>query len=286
MNRKTLAALAAAVVALAAPVLGHASSTRAEVECQAAVQNDYRFNTATATRSQELSRDVYQVTGLVKDDQQRAHSYVCRYEYGEVVSYNVTESSTASSSGSSSSANNKAAAVGAGLIGLAAIAAIAKHQDDDHHRKDKDTYYRGDNYAFDDRKFLKRECAEEIRAHVDRDHGKVASIDLQAPYVHDRVMSGTGDVYFRNGGSRELRYTCSFDRSGRIYDGRYSYVSAGYPGHSTYSSYDYNGNRGGGSSEYQRGFNDGRRGKDFDSYRHPQDYKDGYRDGERARWHD
>jgi hypothetical protein len=56
-------------------------------------------------------------------------------------------------------------------------------------------------------------------------------------------MSGTGEVYFRNGGSRELRYTGNFDRGGRIDDGR-----------------------------------------DFEPDRHPQDYKDGSRDGERARW--
>jgi len=76
----------------------------------------------------------------------------------------------------------------------AAVAAIAKHNDDDNHRKNRDSYYRGDKYAFDDRSYLKRECSEEIRAHIDRDHGRVVSIDLQAPYVHDRVMSGTGEV--------------------------------------------------------------------------------------------
>jgi hypothetical protein len=63
----------------------------------------------------------------------------------------------------------------------AAVAAIAKHNDDD-------------NLAFDKRSYLKRECSEEIRAHLDRDHGRVVSIDLQAPYVHHRVMSGTGEV--------------------------------------------------------------------------------------------
>jgi len=103
---------------------------------------------------------------------------------------------------------------------LAAVAAIAKHNDDDDHRKSRDNYCRGDNYAFDDRGYLTRECSQEIRAHIDRDHGKVASY----------------------GGSR------------------------------------------GGNREYQRGVNDGRDGREFDPYPHPQDYKDGYRDGERARW--
>lgn len=37
------------------------------------------------------------------------------------------------------------------------------------------------------------------------------------------------------------------------------------------------------SVEYKRGYNDGLKGNQFDSYRHPQDYKDGYRAGEDAR---
>lgn len=278
MNHAALILLTtiATAIAIAAAPAAHADSSTAITDCQAAVQNDSRFNSPRNANAQQLGKGVFKVTGLVKDGMNRDHRYTCRFEYGEVVSYNVTEATVAES-------NQKAAAVGAGIIGLAAVAAIAKHNDDDDHRKNRDNYYRGDNYAFDDRSYLTRECSQEIRAHIDRDHGKVASIDLQAPYVHDRAMSGTGEVYFRNGGSRELRYTCNFDRGGRIYDGRYSYVGVGYPGHSDYSNYNYGGDRGG-NREYQRGFNDGRHGRDFDPDRHPQDYKDGYRDGERARW--
>ena len=277
MKIRVLIQLCVMVAATSATSLTHANSTLAVADCQATVQNDYRFNGARDSTAQQVSREVYKVTGLVKDQAGRDHRYTCRHEYGEVVSYNVTDASVAES-------QKKAAAVGAGLLGLAAIAAVAKHEDDQDHRKNRDSYHQGNNYAFADRDYLRRECSQEIRYHIDRDHGKVASIDLQAPYVHDRVMSGTGEVYFRNGGSRELRYTCDFDRSGRIYDGRYTYVGPGYPGHSDYSAYAYAGNRGGGSTEYQRGYHDGLKGKDFDDYRHPQDYKDGYRDGERARW--
>ena len=59
-------------------------------------------------------------------------------------------------------------------------------------------------------------------------------------------------------------------------------MGVGYPGHSDFSSYNYGGDRGG-NSEYQRGFKDGRHGCEFDPHNHPQHYKDGYRDGERAR---
>jgi len=231
MKLRSLLSLAATAAAIIGSPPAHADSSRAIAACQTAVQNDSRFSSARESNAEQHGKGVFKVTGLVKDAMNRDHRYTCRYEHGEVVSYNVTEASVPEN-------NQKAAAIGAGLIGLAAVAALAKHNDDDNHRKSRDSYYRGDNYAFDDRNYLKRECSEEIRAHIDRDHGKVVSIDLQAPYVHDRVMSGTGEVYFRNGGSRELRYTCNFDRNGR----------------------------------------------EFDPHKHPQDYKAGYRDGERARW--
>jgi len=38
-----------------------------------------------------------------------------------------------------------------------------------------------------------------------------------------------------------------------------------------------------GSSEYQRGYNDAIKGRQYDQNRHPQDYKDGFRAGEEAR---
>lgn len=278
MSNRRLTPACALLVACAFGARAFAGPPLAVPECESTVQNDSRFHDARDSTAQELGPQLYKVSGIVKDERGRDHRYSCRHEFGEVVSYNVDSTAPASSGG-------KAAAVGAGLIGLAAVAAIAKHEDDQNHRKKRDAYSRGDNYAFDDRDYLRRECAQEIRYHVDRDHGKVSSIDLQAPYVHDRVMTGTGEIYFRNGGSRELRYTCNFDRSGRIYDGRYTYVSAGYPGHSDYSNYEYRGNRGGGSSEYRRGYDDGARGNEFDDDRHPQDYKDGYRDGERDRWY-
>ncbi len=40
---------------------------------------------------------------------------------------------------------------------------------------------------------------------------------------------------------------------------------------------------GGTSSEYQRGYNDAIKGRQYDQNRHPQDYKDGYRAGEEGR---
>jgi hypothetical protein len=277
--RKTTACLALAVAG-AWSISATAEQTLPISGCEDIVQNDPRFHDPRNTTARRIGSETFEVTGSVKDSKGRDHRFTCRHEYGEVVSYNVAE---AVEGGSSGGGTSNAAAVGAGLIGLAAIAAIAKHDDDNDHRKKRDAYARGDGYALGDKDYLRRECMQEIRYHVDRDHAKVASIDLDAPHLYGRDMSGTGNVYFRNGGSRELRYTCEFDRSGRVYDGRYSFVGAGYPGHSSYSAYDYGGNRNG-NSEYRRGYEDGLRGREFDDRRHPQDYKDGYRDGERQRW--
>jgi hypothetical protein len=47
--------------------------------------------------------------------------------------------------------------------------------------------------------------------------------------------------------------------------------------------YSGGGYSGGGSNEYRRGYDDAMRGNPYDTDRHPQDYKDGYRAGEQAR---
>jgi hypothetical protein len=64
------------------------------------------------------------------------------------------------------------------------------------------------------------------------------------------------------------------ERGGRQFGSSSSASSGNYVGGQNY---------GGTSIEYKRGYNDGLKGNEYDQYRHPQDYKDGYRAGEAAR---
>jgi hypothetical protein len=254
--------------AMASPVAFAYDQTFAIADCQAKIFDDSQYSKysgAHGATAQETGRNSYKVTGLVKDRDKKDHRFNCRIDHREVVSWNVSPEEI------SDSDKKTAAAVGAGVLGLAILAA-AVSGDKDHDDK-RSSYEKGENSPFNDMGYLKKECTNEVRRHLDRDHGQVRDLELTHPHLHDRTLSGNGRVSFERGGYRELSFTCDFDRRGRVQDGHYSYVGGvgdGSTGEGT-------------SIEYKRGYNDGLKGNEFDNDRHPQDYKDGYRDGEKAR---
>ena len=77
-------------------------------------------------------------------------------------------------------------------------------------------------HALDDMGYLKREWANEVRYHLEPEHGAVRDLDLPYPALHDRTLTGQGRVCFEQGGSRDLAYPCDFDHRGRIDDGHCS----------------------------------------------------------------
>jgi hypothetical protein len=110
-------------------------------------------------------------------------------------------------------------------VGLAILAA-ALSGDKDHDKK-RSSYEKGENSPFDDMAYLKQECTNELRRHLDRDHGQVRDLELTYPHLNDRTLTGNGRVSFERGGRRELSFTCDFDRRGQIRDGHYSYADGG-----------------------------------------------------------
>ncbi|MEI2782353.1 MAG: hypothetical protein V9H25_14250 [Candidatus Competibacter sp.] len=87
--------------------------------------------------------------------------------------------------------------------------------DKDHDNK-QNSYAKGENSPFDDMGYLKQECANEVRRHLDRDHGSVRDLELTYPHLNGRTLTGNGRVSFERGGRRELSFTCDFDRRGRV----------------------------------------------------------------------
>ena len=189
-------------------------------DCQSQIFNDARYHNPHGATATETGHHSYRVSGQVEDRQNRSHRFNCRVEHREVVSWNV------SPSGGNSDADNKAAMIGAGLIGLAVIAAAVSREKD--HQKQRDAYDRGEGYALDDIGYLKRECAHELRSHLQRDYGDVSDLRLMHPYLSGRSLTGNGRVTFDEGDSRELSFSCDFDRRGGIYDGHYSLIGRGY----------------------------------------------------------
>ena len=176
----------------------------------------------------------YRVKGKALDTRDNKHyPYVCKIRHGEVVDWRVTHSN-----------NDAAKVVGAGVL-IAAIAAAANQEKHNNHATG--------GSAFDDMRYLKKQCRQNIRHHISNDEQKVRKIKLDTARLDRRTLKGKGGVEFRNGGGSAISYECKFDRQGRIYDGHYRFQDYA----STPSTKDIVGARGrdGENMLTQRGFN-------------------------------
>lgn len=220
MNKRLNSYLSLAIAAaMASPAAFAYDQTDAIEDCQDKIFDDSQYSRYSAPHgatAQETGRNSYKVTGLVKDRDKKDHRFNCRIDHREVVSWNVSPEAI------SDSDKKTAAAIGAGVLGLAILAA-AVSGDKDHDNK-RNSYEKGENSPFDDMGYLQRECTNEVRRHLDRDHGAVRDLELTYPHLNGRTLTGNGRVSFERGGRRELSFTCDFDRRGRVQDGHYSYV--------------------------------------------------------------
>jgi hypothetical protein len=223
MKKRLKSCLSVAIAAvLASPSAFAYNQSDAIEDCQSKIFDDSqysRFSSPHDTTAQETGRNSYKVTGLVKDRDKKDHRFNCRIEHREVASWNVSPEAI------SDSDKKTAAAIGAGVLGLAILAA-AVSGDKDHDNK-QNSYAKGENSPFDDMGYLKQECANEVRRHLDRDHGSVRDLELTYPHLNGRTLTGNGRVSFERGGRRELSFTCDFDRRGQVKDGHYSYADGG-----------------------------------------------------------
>lgn len=220
MNKQLTRCLSLAIAAaMASPTAFAYNQSDAIADCQDKIFDDSqysRFSGPHGVTAQETGRHSYTVTGLVKDRSQKDHRFNCRTDHREVVSWNVSPEAI------SDSDKKTAAAVGAGILGLAILAAAVSGNKD--HDNKRSSYERGENSPFDDMEYLKQECERVLSFHLNRDHGQVRDLELTYPHLNGRTLTGNGRVFFERGGRRELSFTCDFDRRGQIHDGHYSYV--------------------------------------------------------------
>ncbi len=172
-----------------------------------------QYHNAKDIHIEDKGHRSYKVKGKVNSRRDKhAHRFTCNIRHREVVNWNVGPAER--------SHKNSAAAVGAGILALAVVAAAANY--DKHHNNRHENHATGGS-AFDDMKYLKRQCRQNIRHHLKRDHGRVSKVRFDSAHLNHRKLRGTGYVVFERGGERDLSYTCEFDRRGKIYDGRYNY---------------------------------------------------------------
>ncbi len=223
MSSITTSILLALTMTISVPTISFAGYDKgnAEDDCKYKIRSTHQYDSFSGVKVEDKGHRSFKVTGQVRSDKDnKKHNFNCQIRHREVTSWNV-------SSHSVDSDNKNAAVIGAGIVGLAAIAAIFSNSNkDDNHDEQRDHYQSGsDNNPFDDMKYLKRECRRELRSHLNHDHGRVNRIKFDRVRLNHRNLKGTGWVTFRRGEERDLNFTCRFDRNGRIHDGDYKYVS-------------------------------------------------------------
>jgi hypothetical protein len=226
MNPSKKICLSLAVTAmLAAPSAFAYNEFNARMDCLSKVVHwGSSYSNPEDVRADETGHHSFNVSGRVKDRDNRNHRFDCRIDHKEVVSWNV--GSDDSDSDRKKDKKNRALMIGAGVVGLAALAAViasSNSSNDQSHAESRTVYNAGKANPFDDMRYLRSECRNVVRQHLVHDHGSVDDLDLEQVNLNGRTLSGDGRVSFETGGARNLAYTCQFDRGGNIVDGHYSY---------------------------------------------------------------
>jgi len=224
MSSLTTRILLALTMTIPVPATSFAGYDRgdAEDDCKYKIRSTHQYDSFSGVNVEDKGHHSFKVTGQVRsDNNNKKHNFNCQIRHREITSWNV-------SSHSVDKDNKNAAIVGAGIIGLAAIAAIASnHNKDDDHDEQRDHYYSGsDENPFDDMSYLKKQCRHEIRSHLNQDHGRVDKLKFEHVQLNHRNLKGDGWVTFKGSQGRDLTFTCEFDRNGRIHDGYYKYIAA------------------------------------------------------------
>lgn len=205
---------------MTAPAALAYDEARAVDDCVQKIRySDSRYSRPHETRAERTAHHSYTVSGLIRSGDDRDHRFTCRIDNRDVVGWRVDRHQASSSDGGSETAP----LVGAGVLALIAIAAIADSQHDMAGEERRSLYDRGESSPFNDTRYLTKECARKVRLQLERDHGQVRDLELTYPHLRDQTLTGVGQVSFARGGHRELSFSCDFDRRGNIDDGSYSY---------------------------------------------------------------
>lgn len=224
--RRPVTTLSTLLFALAIGTSGMAlaNANTAKEACKHKLKSISQYSHFHDLAAEKVSRGNFKVTGKVRDSRDgKNHGFNCSVNHNEVTSWYVTPPT-----GSDHHANAKE--IGAGLLAIAAIAAIAHEVDKDHADKQQ-AYSSGGSNPFDDMHYLKKECRQTIREHLRHDHGAIDSVEIRSANLDGRNLTGDAKVRFKDATHHKMTYTCMFDRRGEIHDGYYHYSSESTPSH-------------------------------------------------------
>jgi len=194
------------------------SEVNAKGDCLNAIERGGKYHKSSNKHAKNKGHGSYNVTGNITSRKDYStHHFTCNIRHGKVVNWHVSNSHN-----TKSSTSDNVAAVGAGILALAAISAI-EGNNDKHGNHNRYNDYDTGGSAFDDMRYLKQQCRQNLRHHINRAHGRVSKLMLDTAHLHRQSLNGRGFVTFERGGERDLDYNCVFDHRGHIRDGHYQF---------------------------------------------------------------
>ncbi len=219
MNYKKLRTAGILLAAMMTTSVYAYNEASAKYDCINVVTRGGQYHKTSNKHVVNKGHQSYGVTGNVKSRHDNStHKFSCNIRHGQVVNWHVSRRSTRGS-------KNNSAAVGAGILAIAAIAAAVNGNNKraTHRNKNRYNNYDSGGSAFDDMRYLKQQCRQNLRHHIDRAHGRVSKLKLDTAHLHRQSLNGRGFVIFERGDERDLDYNCEFDRRGHIRDGHYQF---------------------------------------------------------------
>ncbi len=135
------------------------NKTQAEIDCTNRVAESGKYQFVNPKNVVDKGHHSYKVTGEAESRSNGdKYNFSCSVRHKEIVNWRIVKASNHSDKGA-------AIAAGAGLLALVAIAAAAN--DDKHHNNRHENYDKGAS-AFDDMRYLKKQCKQNIRHHIAR----------------------------------------------------------------------------------------------------------------------
>ena len=202
------------VAILTATSLQAYNETRAKMDCSEKIGDTEKYQFIESKHAVNKGHNSYKVTGVAKSIKNGdKYKFTCSIRHGELVNWRIAKASKHSD-------KDAAIAAGAGILAIAAIVAAAN--EDKHHNNRHENHATGGS-AFDDMRYLKKQCRQNIRHHIANEDQAVRKIHLDTTHLRHRTLVGEGGVLFKRGGGSDISYECKFDRQGRIYDGHYRF---------------------------------------------------------------
>jgi len=230
VNSKHIITLSAAVALTlgAATAQARYDERDAKRDCEDKLSQDSRYEGWRGVQVERNGNHNFTISGKVRMQGESDPRFTCRIRHKEVVSWHINSRHHGNDHDDNSAGT--AAAIGAGVLGLAILAAATSDNDDNNgndsnHLTSRNNYQSGNGNAFEDKRYLRQECKRNIRQHLNRDQGRVERLSLNHVHLSGRHLRGDAEVQFRDdyGHGRSLSFNCGFDRNGRIYDGTYHY---------------------------------------------------------------